>query len=71
VIGAPSARRWRVPGAKDLLGAVLVAFGAIFQPKARPEDHWSTRPGIELVTEFEADEASGAAGRRRRLPATA
>jgi hypothetical protein len=68
VIDPRPARRWRVPTAKDLVGAVLVAFGTIFQPKARPEDHWSSRPGIELVTEFEADEASGA--RRRRLPAT-
>ena len=56
--------------AKDLLGAVLLAFGTIFQPKPRPDDHWSQRPGVETIVEAEAD-ASGDPRRRRRLPATA
>ena len=43
---------------KDVGGAVLLAFGTIFQPKARPDDHWSTRPGVEVVEESES-QASG------------
>jgi hypothetical protein len=56
--------------AGDLLGAVLLAFGAIFEPKARPDDHWSTSPRVEVVEEASA-EVAGALPRRRRLPATA
>jgi hypothetical protein len=56
--------------ARDLLGAVLLAFGAIFEPKARPDDHWSTSPRVEVVEET-ATEAAGGPPRRRHLPATA
>jgi hypothetical protein len=62
------------PLAKDIVGAVLLAFGTIFQPKARPDDHWSQRPGVEVV-EDAAVEGTGAPPdgprRRRRLPAIA
>lgn len=56
--------------ARDLLGAVLLAFGAIFEPKARPDDHWSTSPRVE-VFEDTSGHVAGAPPRRRRLPATA
>jgi hypothetical protein len=47
------------PFLKDVGGAVLLAFGTIFQPKARPDDHWSSRPGVEVLADADV-EASGA-----------
>lgn len=44
----PTLRR---PTLRALAGAVLLGVGAIFQPKPRPDDHWSTRPKLELVAE--------------------
>jgi hypothetical protein len=55
--------------ARDVSGAVLLAFGAIFEPKARPDDHWSTSPRVEVVEEAAAEVAGGPP--RGRLPATA
>ena len=66
----PYPRLVRRPSLKELLGAILLAFGTIFQPKARDDDHWSTRPTVEIVEEA-ASEAAGGKRSRRRLPSTA
>lgn len=54
-----------------VLGPALLGFGAIFQPKANPTDHWSTTPQITIQVEVSADE-SGDPERpdaaRRRAP---
>jgi hypothetical protein len=47
----------------SLLGAVMLGIGTLFQPKTRPEDHWSKSPKVEVLGESE-DVSS--AGRRRR-----
>ena len=43
--------------AKQLLGAVLLGVGAIFQPKTDPTEHWSSTPKVELVAPDEVDDA--------------
>ncbi len=40
------------------LGAVLLGVGAIFQPKAKADDHWSISPKVVMVIEAQS-EASG------------
>jgi hypothetical protein len=52
---------------KLVLGAVVLGMATLFQPKARPDDHWSTSPKV-VVLEETAAQANG--GRRRaRRPA--
>jgi hypothetical protein len=47
---------------KLVLGAVVLGVATLFQPKVRPDDHWSTSPKIVVL-----DEASAHAnGARRR-----
>jgi hypothetical protein len=41
-----------------IIGAMMVGVGTIFQPKARIDDHWSTRPKVVMVDEI-ASETSG------------
>jgi hypothetical protein len=41
-----------------VVGATMLGVGAIFQPKARSEDHWSTSPKVVMLSEVRAD-ASG------------
>jgi len=41
-----------------LFGAVLLGVGAIFLPKHRPDDHWSTTPKVHVLTE-RSPEATG------------
>jgi hypothetical protein len=48
-----------------LLGAAVVGFATILLPKTRPDDHWSTTPKVEVVSESERI-GSTAPGRRRR-----
>jgi len=43
---------------KTVLGAVLLGFGTIFQPKARFDDHWSTSPEIVLEVHASAEDSS-------------
>lgn len=43
--------------AKRLAGAVALGVGSIFQPKPRPEDHWSSSPRVQVVSEAEADDS--------------
>jgi hypothetical protein len=49
----------------SLLGAVMLGVGTLFQPKVRPEDHWSQSPKITFVTEAEQADAGAQPGRRR------
>jgi len=51
-----------------LLGAVLLGFGTVFQPKPRPEDHWSSSPKIVLVIEAEDDDGDPLRPRPSRDP---
>lgn len=58
-----------------LFGAVLLGVGAIFQPKARPDDHWSTSPKVQAEADDESEASGGPAQDRRpgsgpRLPRT-
>ena len=39
------------------LGAVLLGVGAIFQPKAKAADHWSTSPRVVMVLEAQSEES--------------
>ena len=43
---------------KTVLGAVLLGFGTVFQPKARFDDHWSTSPEIVLEVHASAEDSS-------------
>jgi hypothetical protein len=43
---------------KTVLGAVLLGFGTIFQPKARLDEHWSTSPKIVLEVHASAEDSS-------------
>ena len=43
---------------KLLLGAVVLGVATLFQPKVRPDDHWSTSPTVDVVDET----AGGAVG---------
>jgi hypothetical protein len=38
---------------RRIVGAVMLGIGAIFQPKVRPGDHWSTSP--KLTADIEVD----------------
>ncbi len=38
-----------------VLGATMLGVGAIFQPKARVDDHWSTSPKVVMVSEVASD----------------
>ena len=59
---------------RDLCGAVVLGVATILVPKAKPDDHWSASPVVQV------DEASAEAGaggeppvsraRRRRATAT-
>jgi len=42
-----------------MLGAVMLGVGAIFQPKARPGDHWSTSPKLSAGIEVDAEAVGG------------
>jgi hypothetical protein len=48
----------------SLLGAVMLGIGTLFQPKTRPDDHWSKSPKVEVLAEGEA--VSPSRRRRRR-----
>jgi hypothetical protein len=49
----------------SLLGAVMMGVGTLFQPKVRPDDHWSKSPKVEVVSES-SQAASGPPRRPRR-----
>lgn len=46
--------------------AVTLGVGAIFQPKTRPDDHWSATPEVHVVVEGEVAGSAADAGARRR-----
>ncbi|MCP5027008.1 MAG: hypothetical protein GY929_12060 [Actinomycetia bacterium] len=58
-----------------LVGAVMLGVGILFQPKVRPDDHWSVSPRIQAMADEEAEAAGGplASGghRRRTVPGAA
>jgi hypothetical protein len=39
------------------IGPYLMGFGTIFQPKARPDDHWSADPRVTIQVEASIDES--------------
>ena len=51
---------------KLVLGAVVLGVATLFQPKVRPDDHWSTSPKVVVL----AEASSQAAGQRRRATRT-
>jgi hypothetical protein len=59
-------RALRIVG--SLFGAVMMGVGTLFQPKTRPDDHWSKSPKVEVVSESEQT-PSGPPPRRRIRPA--
>lgn len=42
-----------------VLGAVVVGVATLFKPKVRPDDHWSTSPKVQVVTDAESETAGG------------
>ena len=42
-----------------VLGAVVVGVAALFKPKVKPDDHWSTSPKVQVVVDAEAEAAGG------------
>ena len=52
-------------GVKLVLGAVVLGVATLFQPKVRPDDHWSTSPKVVILDEASA-QANGARRRTRR-----
>ena len=61
------ARRTTQELTHELVGAVMLGVGAILQPKARPDDHWSKTPKVEIHSEVGGQE-SGDPPRRRTGP---
>jgi hypothetical protein len=49
----------------SIAGAAVLGVATIFQAKARPDDHWSTSPTVQVVEERE----TAASGGRRRSSA--
>ena len=39
------------------LGAVLLGVGAIFQPKAKADDHWATSQRVVMVLEAQSEQS--------------
>jgi hypothetical protein len=61
----------RLERLRSVLGAVMLAVGAIFETKVRPDDHWSVTPKVEAIVEAGTDASGDPPQRRRRtLPAT-
>ena len=42
-----------------VLGAVVVGVATLFKPKVKPDDHWSTSPKVQVLTESESEAAGG------------
>ncbi len=45
-----------------VLGTAMLGIGAIFQPKVKADDHWSTSPKIVLVNELRREGSSTPSG---------
>ena len=52
--------------AHDVIGSVMLGVGTIFQPKARPDDHWSKSPKVEIQSEAGGEESGDPPRRRTR-----
>jgi len=50
----------------EIAGAVMLGVGTILQPKARPDDHWSKSPKVEIQSEAGGEESGDPPRRRRR-----
>ena len=42
----------------SLFGAVMLGVGTLFQPKVRPDDHWSQTPKVTVVIDADQDATS-------------
>ncbi|MCB1014468.1 MAG: hypothetical protein KDB10_05055 [Acidimicrobiales bacterium] len=42
-----------------LLGAVVLGVATLFQPKHRPDDHWSASPKIQVLRESGSESSGG------------
>jgi len=42
-----------------VLGAVVVGVATLFKPKVKPDDHWSTSPKVQVMTDAESEAAGG------------
>jgi hypothetical protein len=42
-----------------VLGAVVIGVATLFKPKVKPDDHWSTTPKVQVVTDRESEAAGG------------
>lgn len=47
-----------------LLGGVVLGVAAVVLPKARPDDHWSTSPKVQMVEEASSESSGGPPVRR-------